>query len=70
MARKRPNTSHVTRPVLTCVDRDRPSAEGALLASGEAEALRRGAPLTHAKLTEIVRARLADRARADRVHVA
>lgn len=55
MARKRPEASHVTLPALRCLDGDRPTADGPLLTREEATALRRSAPLTHAKLTAIFR---------------
>jgi hypothetical protein len=44
VARKRPTASHVRQPALT---------DGPVLARDEADALRRSAPLVHAKLTEL-----------------
>jgi hypothetical protein len=52
VARERPAASNAIRPVLTCLDGDRPPADGPLLTRAEAHALRRSAPLTHAKLKE------------------
>lgn len=52
MARKRPIASPARKPALACLEGGRPTADGPLLPRAEAAALRRGAPLTHAKLTE------------------
>lgn len=50
VARERPTESSVVVPMLSCLDGDRPDSDGALLTRAEARALRRSAPLTHAKL--------------------
>ncbi len=50
VARERPTASNVARPTLSCLDGDRPDSDGPLLTRAEANALRRSAPLTHAKL--------------------
>ena len=55
MARERPAASYVTKAALSCFDGDRPTGDGPLLKREEAAALRRSAPLTHARLTEIFR---------------
>jgi hypothetical protein len=52
VARKRPAASDVIRPALTCLDGGRSDADGPLLSRADANALRRSAPLTHARLTE------------------
>ena len=55
MARKRPTASNAIQPVLLCLDGGRPDAD-LLLTRAEAAALRRSAPLTHAALSEHLKA--------------
>jgi hypothetical protein len=50
VARKRPTTSDVTPPALTCIDGGRPDFAPPKLTRAESEALRRSAPLTHSQL--------------------
>ena len=64
VARKRPTVSHARQPVLTCLEGDRPTADGPLLTRAEAAALRRSAPLTHASLAELFEEHLDAPARA------
>ncbi len=51
MARKRPTASDVTRPALTCIDGGLADRGAPMLTRAESEALRRGSPLTHSRLT-------------------
>jgi hypothetical protein len=55
VARKRPIASNVEHAGLMCLDGARPEIDGPLLTRAEAQALRRSAPLTHAKLEEYLR---------------
>lgn len=55
MARKRPTASNAERMGLLSLDGARPERDGPLLTRAEARALRRSAPLTHAKLEEHLR---------------
>ncbi len=51
MARERPKASEA-RPVLVCLDGDKPDTAARLLTRAEAHALRRAAPLTHVSLSK------------------
>jgi len=51
VARKRPKASDVPPPLLVCLDGGKP-ADRQSLTPAETRALRRSAPLTHARLVE------------------
>ncbi len=50
MARKRPEASNVTPPLLTCLDGGLTRSDPPPLTRAEAQALRRSAPITHEQL--------------------
>lgn len=55
MARKRPIASNAESTGLLSLNGERPDRDGPLLTRAEARALRRSAPMTHAKLEEYLR---------------
>jgi hypothetical protein len=56
VARKRPIPSNAESTGLLSLDGERPNRDGPLLTRAEARALRRSAPVTHARLEELLRA--------------
>ena len=63
MARKRPKASDVPMPLLICLDGGKPNGDSHALTPAEARALRRSAPLTHARLKEHLKGAGDDRSR-------